>query len=293
MSPNPTASHLGPNGRGFSEAGPWLAYYGQANDLGDLDAIAKTYRLFVIQATSFDALQIAKLQAGGRNRVLTYLDLGSVEHSASWWNDAPTGFLPAGQAKAAQIGPYGGYPDETWMNPANTDWRHLLVDYIAPKQLAAGADGFFFDNLELLEHGSVQTDGPCDAACASAGFDMVYALRQKFPQALFVMNNATSETVRTATLHGVTFPTLLDGVVHEGAFTEATPTTLASAAIYHVAPNAEILAQLDAWKSLDLVNACSNSTDARRVETLARARGYSPAISDKSAGLHVVCAVAP
>lgn len=290
-------------GRGFPDPGPWLVYYGDPAGLGDLTAIAKTYRIFILQGSAFTAQQVAQLQAGGRNRVLCYLDVGSAEHAASYWSTAPAGLVPAGRIENAQLGPYGGYPDETWMNPASADWEQLLLRDVAPAALANGADGLFLDNLELLEHGAAASDGPCDHTCTTGGLELVYQLRQAFPNGLLVQNNATSAAIRTAAVHGVPYPSLLDGVVHEEAFTQATTTAEATQAIYHVATNPDVVTQLDAWKglalqpgghpfwigTLDFVNTCTNTADVAKVEELARTHGYSPSVSDKSAGLQVVC----
>lgn len=289
--------------RGFVNTAPWLVYYGTPDGLGDLDAAASTYRIFVIQADAYTPAQISKLHANGRNRVLAYLDVGSVEHTASWWTAAPAGFVAAGKNTAAQLGAYGGYPDETWMNPANADWQHLLVDYIAAGRMATGVDGFFIDNMELVEHGAAATDGPCNTTCASAGLELIYQLRQKFPDAPFVMNGATGDDVRTATVHGEPFPSLLDGVVHEDVFTQPSSTTNASDATYQVKTDDTAVSQLVAWKNLnlqpgghpfwvgtlDFVNACSNTSDAQSVAAKARTYGFSPSVSDKSAGLQVIC----
>src|SRR5947208_2151913 len=104
------------------------------------------------------------------------------------------------------------------MNVGNADYQKLMVDFVAARLAAMGVDGFFLDNLEIVEHGTATTNGPCDAACAQGGLDLVRKLRERFPELLIVMQNATSDVTRLGTTGGVAFPSLLDGISHEEVY---------------------------------------------------------------------------
>jgi cysteinyl-tRNA synthetase len=291
----PPDSHLpapSRTGRGFPAAAPWMSCYGSVTQLGDLGKVAQTFRIINIDADpdgSFSPAQIAQLKAGGHNKVISYFNLGSCESSRTYWTTVPTGFVSGHDNKAAQLGPYSGYPDETWMNLGNADYQNLILNYVAPRLVRQGVDGFYFDNLELVEHGAKDANGPCDAVCRQGGLDLVRRLREKYPALLFVMQNATSDVTRLGQTGGVPFPSLLDGVAHEEVY----------------APQQDALAerQLQAWRDMhltpgglpfwigteDYVGSCANIDVARAVYVSSRAQTFSPYATDASAKQEGVC----
>jgi cysteinyl-tRNA synthetase, unknown class len=105
-----------------------------------------------------------------------------------------------------------------WADLSSAAYRDLIVNYVAVRLAARGVDGFFLDNLEVVEHGAATSNGPCGAACSQGGLDLVYELRQRFPDKLIVMQNATSDVTRKGMTNGVSFPMLLDGVSHEEVY---------------------------------------------------------------------------
>ncbi|CAN0624402.1 conserved protein of unknown function [Burkholderia multivorans] len=175
------------------------------------------------------------------------------------------------------------------MNPANADYHNLILNYVAPRLVAQGADGFYLDNLEIVEHGMSTTNGPCDSARRQGSRDLVYLLRQKYPKLLIVMQNATSDVMCLGMTNGMPFNSLLDGIVHEEVYQ----------------PNADPTAetQLRNWEklalspsgnpfwigTLDYVGTCSNVSAAQNAYATNRSRGFSPYASDASAGQNVVC----
>lgn len=280
-------------GRGFPESGPWVSFYGTARKMGDLQKVADTFRIINIDADpglrNFSPDEIATLKAGGRNRVISYLNLGACEDFRSYWSKAPDGIVPCDANDAAKLGDYHGFPSEQWMDPSNADYQRLILDHVAPRLAETGVDGFFFDNLELLEHRANSDNGPCNDACRQGGFDLVKKLRDKFPNLLFVMQNATGDVVRNGVSEGVPFPTLLDGVSHED--------------IYEPSFQPAVEKELAGWGKLghmpggrpfwlateDYVGDCENEAAARSVYERSRAAGFSPYVSDESGGQQVVC----
>jgi cysteinyl-tRNA synthetase len=131
----------------------------------------------------------------------SYLDVGSCENSRSYWATDPPGHKSCVNS-GALTSAYAGYPHEKWANLASAEYRDLIVGYV-----------------EVVEHGAAATDGPCDAACAQGGLDLVWELRERFPDLLVVMQNATSDVTRKGKTHGLAYPSLLDGVSHEEVYT--------------------------------------------------------------------------
>ena len=296
-SPTPGAGRMTSVGPGFTDPGPWVSFYGNAQQMGDPSRVAATFRIINIDADptadgvgNFTGAQLAVLHAGGKNKVLSYLDVGSCERFRSYWSAAPAGFVPCGANRSAQLGAYEGYPDEVWMNPADPSYRKLIVEFVAARLAARGVDGFYLDNLELLGHPADGANGPCDARCKQGGLDLVRALRERFPQLLLVLQNGTSDVTRLGKTGGVPFPTLLDGIAHEE--------------VYEPDHDAEAEAELLAWKAMDIrsatgrpfwiaiedyVGSCTKAPAAKTAFARARHHGFSPYVSDESAGQRVVC----
>ena len=170
-------------GPGFPIAGPWVSFYGSAEQLGDLARVARTFRIINLDADpgteNFTDEQLRVLRAGGQNRVLSYLNIGACEHDRTYWSRVPAGLSSCAANRAAQRGAYKGYPDETWMDPSDPSYQQLLLEYVAPR-LAARVDGFYLDNLEIVEHPVRSTNGPCSPSCRQGGLDLVRRLREKF-----------------------------------------------------------------------------------------------------------------
>jgi len=284
-------------GPGFPESGPWVSFYGPAAKMKDLARVARTYRIINVDAdpavdgeANFSDAQLAVLRAGGKNKVLSYLNLGSCERTRSYWTQAPAPFVPCGKNKKAQLGTYSGYAEETWMDPSDLDYQALMVDFVAARLAARKVDGFYLDNLEIVEHPKSGGNGPCSARCKQGGLDLVRRLREKYPDLLLVMQNATGRVTRLGVTGGVRFATLLDGIAHEE--------------VYAPRHDASAEAELLAWKQLsirsrsgrplwiateDYVGSCGNQRAAHDAWTKSQRNGFSPYISDESGGQNVVC----
>ena len=267
-------------GRGFPSAGPWVSFYGSGAGL-DLAKVARTFRVINLDADpaagNFTDAQIAALKAGGQNRVISYLNVGSCETYRSYWSKCV--------ATGALTTLYDGYPDEKWANLGNAAYQELMVNQVASRLAGRGVDGFFLDNLEVVEHGATTSNGPCNAACAQGGLDLVWKLRQRFPGLLIVMQNATGAFTRNGTTHGVPYRSLLDGISHEE--------------VYSNGGDAQARQEMLAWKALalavnerpfwlaveDYAGACSPAKAGTAADLRARATrdGLSSYVTDESA----------
>jgi cysteinyl-tRNA synthetase, unknown class len=274
-------------------ASPWMSYYSGASQMGSETQAANTFHVMDVDLDpgtgNFTPADVVALKANGQNIVLSYLNVGSCESFRTYWSSVPAGFVSCSANTAAQSGTYQGYPNETWMNLSNAAYQHLIVDYVAPQLVAQGADGFYLDNMEMVEHGTTTTDGPCDATCAQGGLDLVRMLRAKYPSLVIIMQNATSNVTRLGQTGGVSFASLLDGIAHEEVYAPS----------YDASAEQELLN----WQSmkltpsghpfwiatLDYVGDCTQTAKAKAVYTRSRAHGFVPYASDRSAGQNVIC----
>ncbi len=279
--------------RGIRENAPWLSFYGNARQMGDLRRVAAAFRLINIDADpgsgNFSRAEIAILRAGGRNTVVSYLNVGACEQDRSYWHAAPPGLVPCGANSAAQRGVYRRFEKELWMSPGDPDYRRLLLEHVAPRLAATGVDGFFLDNLEIAEHGAHDKEAPCDTKCREGALMVVAELRHRFPDLILIMQNATSRVTRAAQVGGVSYPSLLDGVSREETY----------APRYDRDAEADLLA----WKALglapngrpfsitteDYVGGCGELARARKVFNKSRGRGFSPYVTISSADQDTVC----
>ena len=292
IAPTPTPT----TGRGFLDAGPWTSFYGNASQV-DLTKMAATFRIMDIDADpdmgNFTATQIKQLQSSGKNKVLSYLNLGSCENFRGYWSNVPAGFLSCSANQAAQLGAYSGYSNEVWMNVGNPDYQHLVLDYIVPRLVAQGVDGFYFDNMEIVEHGTNTSNGPCDAQCSQGGLDLIAKLRDKYPNMLFVLQNATGNTTRLGKATGasgtVAFTSLLDGIAHEEVYKPVYDSGVESELVNWSGMNLMPGGRKFWIATLDYVSSCTNTTAAQSAFQASRVRGFSPSVSDSSAGQQTVC----
>jgi cysteinyl-tRNA synthetase len=281
-------------GRGLRVAWPWVSWYGASGGAAALTEVAATFRVINIDADpaggNFGDEEIATLRAGGQNIVLSYLNLGSCENYRSYFAQSPPGHASC-QASGALTTPYAGYADEMWADLSNEAYQDLMVNYVAARLVARGVDGFYLDNLEVVEHGSGATNGPCNGACSQGGLDLVWKLRQKFPDKLIVMQNASSDVTRRGMTHGVPFPSILDGVSHEE--------------VYGNGGDSQALAQMKAWRDMhlvvngqpfwlaveDYVGACSSAQKpaADAIYARGKADGFHTYVTDESGSQTAPC----
>lgn len=290
----PTVTAMGP---GFPVSGPWVAFYGTAAQMGDLEQVARTFRIIDIDVDptadgvgNFSDDQIRALRHDGQNRVLSYLNLGSCERFRTYWSKAPSGFVPCGANREAWLGAYEGYPDEVWMNPANPAYQKLILEHIAPRLVARGIDGFYLDNMEVVEHSEPSESGWCSPECSQGGLDLVRRLRQRFPDHLLVMQNAAGDVTRLGVTGGIAFPTLLDGIAHEEVYSPALDETAERQLLLWQAMHITSRGGYPLFIGVeDYVGSCERSDAARVAYGRSRAHAFSPYASDASSKQRVVC----
>ncbi len=227
---------ISPN-RGFPSGFPWVSFYGSAENI-DLNRVAQYFRIINIDVDpdigNFTDDQIKLLKNGGKNRVISYLNVGSCENWRSYYKNNPPGFKSCVSTGALTTVYSTEYPDEKWADLSNKDYQNLIINYVAKRLADRGVDGFFLDNMEVVEHGPDAKYGPCDSKCSQGGLDLVYKLREKFPDKLIVMQNATSDITLNGYTNGIWYPLLLDGISHEE--------------VYSNGGDAEALSQMKKWR---------------------------------------------
>jgi cysteinyl-tRNA synthetase len=279
--------------RGFPESGPWVSFYGPAPGV-DLAKVARTFRIINVDvdptSANFSDSDIQTLSAGGRNRVVSYMNVGACESYRAYWANDPPGHKSCVSSGALTTA-YSGYPDERWANLANVAYRDLIVNYVAPRLAAQGIDGFFLDNMEVIEHGPKADEGPCDAACVQGGLDLVWELRQRFPEMLIVMQNATSDVTRLGTTHGVRYPALLDGISHEEVYTAGADPMARTEMLAYAAMGLDVAGRPFWLAAEDYVGSCSPQAKPAQQAIAARAAadGLSSYVTDASANQRAPC----
>jgi cysteinyl-tRNA synthetase len=258
------------------------------------ERVAGAFRVINIDADpdeeNFTDAQIQILKAGGKNRVLSYLNVGSCENTRSYWSKAPANFVPCSANQEAQRGAYDGYPDETWMDPGVASYRHLIVHHVAARIALRKVDGFYLDNLEMIEHSSTAKTGACDARCKQGVLDLVRELRETYPAMLIVMQNATSDVTRLGTTGGIAFPTLLDGIAHEEVYRPKRDEQAEQELLRWQQMGLRARSGYPLWIGVeDYVGSCANTEAAALVFENCKKHAFSPCVSDESAGQKVIC----
>jgi len=280
--------------RGFPEAGPWTSFYGPVA-AADVARIASAFRIINLDADpnaqNVTKEQLETLRGSGKNRVISYLNLGACETYRDYYATAPAGFESCMSSGALTTVYSTEYPDEQWANLSNVAYRKLMVEHVAQQLWDQGIDGFFLDNMEVVEHGADAAQGPCDDSCAQGGLDLVWELRQRFPDALIVMQNATSEVTRNGMTHGVPYPIVLDGISHEEVYTDGADATSRDEMLAWKALGLKVNGRPFWLAAEDYVGACAaeSKPDALAIEARANADGLSSYVTDASGSQTAPC----
>jgi cysteinyl-tRNA synthetase len=262
--------------RGFPEAGPWLAYTGAPAGL-DIAKAAATFRIIVIDADpdkGFTKGQIEQLRAGGKNKVLSFLKVGSVENTRAYWKTTIAPYVQAERDLIEKLGPVEGSPGEFWLNPANGSWQRLLTEYVTGRLVTQGVDGFVLDRLELVDRLPDDPDLSCSTPCRTGMLNLLAAFRRLYPAKLLVAVEPASDFVRLGSAGNERLGDQLDGVIRRNVYLPA------------VDDNAR--ANLKAWQDMGLMpgghpfwigtleQRASCATDASAAYAASRADGFNP-----------------
>jgi cysteinyl-tRNA synthetase len=276
--------------REIDVSGRFLAFHGSADQMGDLAAVASTFRVIAVDADpadgKFSRRDVTALRAGGRNVVLGILNVGFCDRTAMIWSVAPDGLLPCVSNLSAQIGERSGRPQQVWMDLEDEEYQRLIGEYEAPQLQKAGVDGFLLEGLDLLDHGPDDLEAPCDQDCVEGGLTLLAALRTEFPRMTFVMQGGLSPAIRKGHakrangehVEEIRVSSLIDGVLGEEIYTPN----------YNPGKEAALLA----WKAMgarwsghplpiftqDYVKTCRDVDWARLVYRASSSHGFHPGI---------------
>ncbi len=240
----------------------WVSYYGS----GSLSQLEKFHLVDIDVedgAGNYTAADVAKLKAGG-SIVVSYLNIGAAETFRSYWNQAQAYILKA----------YEGWPDEYWMDASNPGWRNLIVNTVAPQLIAKGVDGFYLDNIDLVDEYPNRPD-------IRAGIvELVRELRAKYPGKLIIAQNGLTVYGDTGS-DGKKFYQYLNASANE----EVNSTYEGG---YHALPTADsdaIVQELEGWKAkgLTIYTLDYAITDSLASYDYTRSQndGFHPYVADK------------
>ena len=103
-------------------------------------AAAGNYDLIVVDSDFFTAAEIRQLKSKGA-KVLTYLNVGAIENTRS--------YFAAAKRSGLLLGKYDNWPGEYWVAAQKAEWREVILG-LATVMRAKGVDGFWVDNLDIM-----------------------------------------------------------------------------------------------------------------------------------------------
>ena len=105
------------------------------------------YSLVVVDGETTPATRVRTLQASG-SIVLAYLSIGTIE-DGRWWSNAARGY------RLDRWADWG----EWYANVNDRGFRGLVAGRVLPRMMAAGYDGVFLDNVDMVESHPGQRSG--------------------------------------------------------------------------------------------------------------------------------------
>lgn len=146
----------------------WVSYYGSGRlaELGNFGLVDIDVE---DGAGNYSTADVATLKAGG-STVVSYLNIGAAEDFRSYWS----------QASAYKLNSYDGWPGEYWMDVSNPGWRDLIVNTVAPQLVAKGVDGFYLDNIDVVDEYPGRSD------IRAGVVELVRQLRAKYPDKIII-----------------------------------------------------------------------------------------------------------
>lgn len=104
-------------------------------------AAAGAYDLLVIDAQNFTGGEIKHLKAGGKTKILSYINVGAIEDDRSYFS--------AAKKSGLLLGEYDNWPGEYWVAAQKPEWKTIILG-LASTLAIKGVDGFWVDNLDIL-----------------------------------------------------------------------------------------------------------------------------------------------
>lgn len=150
----------------------WAVDYGPATD----PALARTYQLLVLEPDHPRPIEPLR---GPGSLLLGYISLGEVERTR------PSFALMAGAGALMKPNPH--WPDARMADLRHEAWADHVVEELIPRILAIGYDGLFLDTLDNAE--ALEREDPrAHAGIVAAGVALLKRMRERFPQAVVMMN---------------------------------------------------------------------------------------------------------
>lgn len=265
-------------GRG-AEAGCIGVFIGVSpDDPGYSPKSLASYDELILDLDAFTARDVAALRERGAKRIYSYLNIGAIEHSRSYYRR----FADLAEA------PYENWPDESWVDVRAPRWRDFLLDELAPALRGKGADGFFVDNTDA--YGRTPSDEVFEALRAILSGLRVDGARvivnggDEFVGRLLDEDGAPAWEGAAMLETGVPGSAPIDGIAQEGVFTRIDDYERGAFSLQDEASRDYFLSRLEAARGagLDilLIEYAKDPAAIDEVEAQCREHGYSCFISD-------------
>lgn len=236
------------------------------------------YETLILDLDAFTAPDVAALREQGAKRIYSYLNIGAIEHSRSYY------------PRVADLveAPYENWPEESWIDVLAPRWRDFLLGELAPALHAKGADGFFVDNADV--YARAPSDGAFKALCAilsglrAGGARVIVNGGEEFVTRLIDEGGAPARDGAATPETGAPEPVPIDGIAQEEVFTQIEDYESGTFSVQDEAARERLLSHLEAVRGagLDvlLIEYATDPAIIDEVEAQCRIRGYSCFISD-------------
>lgn len=236
------------------------------------------YETLILDLDAFTARDVAALRERGAKRIYSYLNIGAIEHSRSYYRR----FADLAEA------PYENWPDESWVDVRAPGWRDFLLGELAPALRDKGADGFFVDNTDA--YGRTPSDEVFEAlrtilsGLRVDGARVIVNGGDEFVGRLLDEDGAPAREGAANPEAGGPGSAPLDGIAQEGVFTRIDDYERGAFSLQDEASRDYFLSHLEAARGagLDilLIEYATDPAAIDEVEAQCRNRGYSCFISD-------------
>lgn len=234
-------------------------------------AAAGLYDLLVIDVQDYTAQEVRTIQAGGKTKVLSYLNVGAIE------NDRP--YFSAAKSKGLLLGKYDNWDGEYWVKAQKADWREIILG-VASEIKNKGVDGYWVDNLDILY--TVDEEYHWDSSQKTELYNALLEILAALHGWGYVMINGGDVFVSRAIKHKQA--SVFDGVNQETVITSILdydpPGKFGRQSKDEQEYYTDYLDQVRmAEKDICLLEYATESTIISEAESFARAKGYTLCVS--------------